>query len=132
MILPFYRRPSIKGGFFLMRFLNQFLRFGHGAPPRSGKAGQRCKKFQWRPRIEILEERCLLATIVTTASDALVHAGTSLRDAVVEANFAASGGLSDTITFAPGLNGDTITLTQGQLQLNSVGSATETIDGGGQ
>jgi hypothetical protein len=69
--------------------------------------------------------------IVTTASDAVSHSGLSLRDAIAIANTDAAVGLSDTITFDQNLNGATITLTQGQLELTG-GSGTTTIDGGGQ
>ena len=68
--------------------------------------------------------------VVTTASDAAGHSGESLRDAVAQADAEAALGFSDTITFAPGLGGQTITLAQGQLELK--GAGTITIDGGGQ
>jgi predicted outer membrane repeat protein len=68
---------------------------------------------------------------VTTASDAISHSGVSLRDAIGTANADAAVGLSDTITFEQSLNGATITLSQGQLELTA-GSGTTTIDGAGQ
>ena len=72
------------------------------------------------------------ATItVTTTSDALTHTGTSLRDAIATANVDAAAGFSEVINFAAGLNGDTITLTQGQLELTA-GTGTTTINGGSQ
>ncbi|HEX4143057.1 MAG TPA: right-handed parallel beta-helix repeat-containing protein [Pirellulales bacterium] len=86
------------------------------------------------PRFEILENRQMLtALVVTTASDAAAHSGESLRDAVATANFDAKSGISDTISFASSLNGQTITLAQGQLQLGQggTGTGTITINGGG-
>src|SRR4029079_17112001 len=62
---------------------------------------------------------------------AVSHSGVSLRDAIATANVDAVVGVSDTITFDPSLNGSTITLSQGQLEL-TYGSGTTTLDGGGQ
>ena len=73
--------------------------------------------------------------VVTTTSDAVSHTGTSLRDAIAQANTDAGNGQSDTITFSPSLNGQTITLCEGYLKLYSNGSAgdgTITIDGNNQ
>jgi len=69
--------------------------------------------------------------IVTTNSDAVVHAGTSLRDAITTANTDAAAGRSDLIVFASNVDGQTITLTQGTLALTGVGG-TITINGGAQ
>ena len=55
----------------------------------------------------------------------------SLRSAIAAANFDANLGASDTITFAPKLNGSTLRLTQGDLELTAA-TGTTTIDGGGQ
>jgi len=82
--------------------------------------------------IESLEcRRLLTAIMVTTASDSSPHSGVSLRDAITTANTDALGGNSDTITFAPGLNGATISLQQGQLELGQggPGSGVITING---
>src|SRR5262249_11835854 len=71
---------------------------------------------------------------VATASDEVVHTGISLRDAIIQADLDASQGRSDTIKFAAGLNGQTITLTQGGaggLVLSGQGGVI-TIDGGGK
>jgi hypothetical protein len=68
---------------------------------------------------------------VTTASDAPVHSGTSLRDALAQANLDAAAGTSDVLLFAASLAGSTITLTQGQLELSGAGAGTITIDGSG-
>ncbi len=56
----------------------------------------------------------------------------SLRSAIAAANFDSIFGVSDTIDFAAGLSGGTITLTQGPLELTVVANATTTIDGGGE
>ncbi len=69
--------------------------------------------------------------VVTTASDAVNHTGVSLRDAMARADFDASNGQSDTITFSAALAGQTITLVQGTLVLQDAGSGTTTINGGG-
>ncbi|HEX4128849.1 MAG TPA: choice-of-anchor Q domain-containing protein [Pirellulales bacterium] len=86
---------------------------------------------------ESLEGRRLLTSIVvTTASDAASHSGVSLRDAIITANTDAANAISDTITFDASLNGSTITLSQGQLEIGagtvvpSVGVVT--INGGNQ
>ena len=61
---------------------------------------------------------------VSTASDA------SLRDAIATANTDATNGKSATILFAASLAGDTITLSQGPLELTA-GTGAVTISGGG-
>jgi hypothetical protein len=74
---------------------------------------------RFRPRLEALEDRCLLSTLtVTSAADS---GGGSLRADIAAAH---SG---DTIVFAPSLVGKTITLTSGEL----VVSKSLTIQGPG-
>ena len=68
--------------------------------------------------------------VVTTISDALTHTGNSLRDALGLANSDAAAGKSDIITFAPALNTQTITLTQGAIALSAAGG-TISINGNG-
>src|SRR4029077_5728622 len=71
---------------------------------------------------------------VTTAADpGLAPGQLSLREAVNLASAFAAWGYSDTVTFAPGLSGATITLSpdQGPLEV-TFGFGTVTIDGGGQ
>jgi Right handed beta helix region/IPT/TIG domain len=93
---------------------------------------RRKAKALYRPQVELLEDRVVPTNlVVTTVSDAVGHTGTSLRDAVATANTDAGVGQSDTITFASSLNGQTITLTQGQLTLTGVGGVI-TIDGANQ
>ncbi len=59
--------------------------------------------------------------VVTTADDVVGMAGqVSLRDAINLANVYASKGTAATISFASNLQGDTITLTQGVLELSGV------------
>ena len=72
----------------------------------------------------------LPSLVVTTAADVVdpFDGVTSLREAIAYAD-SLSG--DNTITFDPSLNGATITLTQGQLELTA-GSGKTTIDGGGQ
>jgi hypothetical protein len=55
----------------------------------------------------------------------------SLRDAIVTANAEAAAGVSDTITFASSLAGQTITLSNGQLELSGAGGGRITLDGRG-
>ena len=76
----------------------------------------------------------LTALMVTTASDAVVHSGVSLRDAVIQANADAAAGISDTISFKSTLGSPTIALAQGQLELtgNNGTGAKETINGQGR
>ena len=77
-------------------------RKGHRAPVLRG---------QWfRPRLEGLEDRTVLSTL--TVTNALDSGAGSLRAAIK----AASSG--DTIVFASSLNGQTITLTSGELAIS--------------
>ncbi|HEX4128725.1 MAG TPA: choice-of-anchor Q domain-containing protein, partial [Pirellulales bacterium] len=71
--------------------------------------------------------------VVITASDAASHNGVSLRDAVKTASIDALNGISDTITFASNLAGQTIILQQGLLELGAqgAGSGVITINGAG-
>ena len=79
--------------------------------------------------LDYLEKRVVPTTLtVTTASDAVVHTGMSLRDAIATANANAGSGTADTIDFASNLSGATITLAQGQLELSGAGGITTTID----
>ncbi len=70
--------------------------------------------------------------LVSTTSDSVSHTGFSLRDALSQANTDASNGISDLIVFASSLDGQTITLSQGELNLSGAGTGTITIDGAGQ
>ena len=73
-------------------------------------ATHRSRAPRFRPRLEALEDRWLPSTLtVTTTADS---GPGSLR---AEIAAAASG---DTIVFAPSLDGQTITLTSGELLLN--------------
>jgi hypothetical protein len=67
--------------------------------------------------VERLESRRLLSAITVDSSTDTEQAGrTTLRDAIAQANADVSG---DTITFASGLAGSAITLTQGALLVTS-------------
>jgi hypothetical protein len=77
---------------------------------RPAKRGPGPHGRPFRPRLESLEDRTALSTL-TVLNDLDRGAG-SLRDAIAGAK---SG---DTIVFAPGLNGQTITLTSGALAIN--------------
>ena len=59
------------------------------------------------------------------------NGGVSLRSAIAAANADAGFGVSDTITFSAALNGDTLTLTLGQLEFEA-GSGSIAIAGDGQ
>jgi predicted outer membrane repeat protein len=63
----------------------------------------------FRPRLEALEDRCVLSTL--TVKNMNDHGGGSLRGAIAAAQ---SG---DTIVFSPKLAGQTITLTTGELDI---------------
>ncbi len=107
------------------------MSFTRSSKPADGSGVSR--KRHRRHEVESLEcRRLLTALLVTTADDSMGHAGESLRDAIATANADAIGGTSDVITFDPNLNGDTIALKQGQLELgtNGAGSGVITIDGG--
>jgi hypothetical protein len=73
----------------------------------------------------------LSALVVNNVSDTPVDTETSLREAVAQADTDAAAGTSDTIQFDPSLSGETILLTQGQLELSGAGTGTITIDGSG-
>jgi len=97
----------------------------------------------FRPRVELLEDRLAPAGFVVTdpLDAAQLNAGTndptdsngiiSLRSAIAAANVDAGNGTSDSITYAAVLNGKTIALSLGVLELTA-GSGTVTIDGGSQ
>ena len=71
----------------------------------------------------------LTTLLVNNPTDTAVAAELSLRQAVAQANTDAAAGIADTIAFNPSLGSQTITLTQGQLELSGAGTGTITIDG---
>ncbi len=71
----------------------------------------------------------LAVLTVNNPTDTAVANELSLRQAVTQANLDAAAGTSDTIDFDPSLGGQTIQLTQGQLELSGAGAGTITIDG---
>jgi hypothetical protein len=76
-------------------------RRGHGSPRRRSK---------FHPQTEALDERWLLSTL--TVMNANDSGSGSLRAEIVAAKS------NDTIVFAPSLDGQTITLTSGELEIN--------------
>ena len=87
------------------------------APPV--RAQHRPAAPRFRPALEMLERRDVPSTLTVTNN--LDSAAGSLRAEVAAAN------PGDTINFAPSLNGQTITLSSGELLLNK----SLTIDGPG-
>ncbi len=91
----------------------------------------RCKIYRHRvPRrvlLETLEDRRLLATIIinTLGDDPTIGGPVSIREAINQANPTAE---ADVIEFDSSLNGETILLTRGQLEI----SHPLTINGPGQ
>ncbi len=95
--------------------------------PSPSRRGHRRRRFT--PRIDSLETRALLSTLVVTNND---DSGSgSLRQAIAVAN---SG---DTITFSRSLRGQTITLTSGELDItkslaiDGPGASQLAVSGGG-
>ena len=68
------------------------------------------QRHRFRPRLEGLEERTVLSTLTVTNN--LDSGAGSLRAAIKAA------GSGDTIVFAPTLDGQTITLTSGELAIS--------------
>ncbi|WP_182870867.1 choice-of-anchor Q domain-containing protein [Stieleria mannarensis] len=104
-------------------------------------------KSRFRPRLEPLESRRMLATlVVTSAADNLATDGElTLREAIVaaNANISVDGSVagdpgSDTIEFAPALGGQTIDLALGEIQVSEsisivgLGADRSVIDAGNQ
>jgi hypothetical protein len=87
-----------------------------------------------QPALELLEGRTTPAVLtVTSAADPHEGGLLTLREAIALANADASSGQSDTITFADSLDGATVTLTNGPLELTRASTnATVTVDGAGQ
>ncbi len=92
---------------------------------RLARNGGRPRVRPINPRLETLEDRLTPTTFtVMTNSDAVVHNGRSLRDAITLANADSATGGSDTIVFDSSLQGKTIVLAQGPLNLKGTGSIT--------
>ena len=68
------------------------------------------RRSSFVPRLEVLEDRTVLSTL--TVMNNLDSGAGSLRDAIKNAN------IGDTIVFAPSLDGQTITLTSGELAIS--------------
>src|SRR5262249_44592887 len=95
-----------------MAFSSSLARLtGRPQPWRAGQASRRSRLRSFVPRLEGLEDRTVPSTLTVTSS---ADDGTSGTLRAVLA--AASPG--DTVNFAPSLNKQTITLTQGQLTVS--------------
>jgi hypothetical protein len=77
---------------------------------RGGALGSRRRQTSFGPRLEVLEGRDVLSTLTVTNN--LDNGPGSLRADIAAAHS------KDTIVFAPTLNGQTITLTSGELVIN--------------
>jgi RHS repeat-associated protein len=108
-----------------------FLRGSKGRRTRTAIRRASSNRYR-RFGFEVLQDRWLLTNLfVTSIND---NGSGSLRDAVATANSDARAGNSDTIKFNASLNGQTITLSSGPLDLGQggAGSGTITIDGAQQ
>jgi hypothetical protein len=93
------------------------------------RSPRRCSQHRFSPQLEVLEGRCLPSTLTVTS---IADSGPgSLRYEIAAAKS------KDTIVFAPSLDGQTITLTSGELDLTKnltiqgPGGGQLTISGGG-
>src|SRR5262245_49322027 len=121
----------------IFRWANPLPR--RGRPRRARTNGAR-RPRDYRPRLELLEDRRLLAVVTVSTLDDTVdfHDGvTSLREALFATNLV---GGADTIEFAASLTGGgpaTLTLTHGELPIaddltiNGPGADLLTIDASG-
>jgi hypothetical protein len=78
---------------------------------RRGGHGPSRRRATARPRLEVLEERRVLSTLTVTSNSDYPWAGT-LRNEIAVAQ------PGDTIVFDPSLDGQTITLALGELEIN--------------
>ena len=136
--------------FQMFQFLQYWRRPGKSHPTerarRSGGKPKRGRSWQVRLRLEQLEERSLLATIMVTSlvDNLTADGGVTLREAIQAANTnlsvdgSAAGEAApagDTIVFQPGLIGP-INLLLGQFQITEtltiqgLGAGQTTVDGG--
>src|SRR5437867_544473 len=106
-------------------------------PSRKSRSMARTHRFlSRRPCIERLEDRTVPSTLTvnllgdTGAADANDVTKGDVRYCIAQADADAALGISDTINFDSSLSGQTIALTQGQLELSGVGG-TITIDARG-
>jgi hypothetical protein len=102
---------------------------------RGTLAGRKQQKQRWRmrPTVLALEERTMLSTFTVTSVADSAPAGSpdpnTLRWAVEQANAATS---ASTIEIELGTSPATITLLQGQLELDNASYATTIYDGPGE
>src|SRR5262249_18217439 len=104
--LPFYKETPV------MWFTSLFRRPRPSRQrPRVGRIGNPAHRGRsFVPRFEVLEDRTVLSTL--TVTNALDQGAGSLRDLIGKAKD------GDTIVFASSLNGQTITLTSGELAIS--------------
>jgi hypothetical protein len=76
--------------------------------------GSRRQRLACRPAVAALEERRLLSTLTVTSN----YDGGGIGDGTLRGEILAAAPSGDTIVFAPSLNGQTITLTNGQLEID--------------
>jgi predicted outer membrane repeat protein len=108
MALSFYCRPASERRN-IMR-ISSWLRYWTSSPGAPGPSQRRSAAHRFRPQLEALEDRCLPSTLTVTTN--LDSGAGSLRAEIAAARS------KDTIVFAPSLNGQTITLTSGELLIN--------------
>jgi hypothetical protein len=108
-----------------------FLKLPAFFPMPTARSQTAFGRLRVRLLVEALEDRTV-PTPLLVANLADSGAG-SLRAAVLAANIDARSKVSDTISFAPSLSGDTIALSSGPLELGQggAGTGTITINGGG-
>jgi hypothetical protein len=117
MALSFYRRPVLERRIIMSFFSWLRTRTSNRTPRR--RAQRRPAAARFRPRLETLEDHLVPSTLtVTSAADG---GPGSLRAEVAAAKN------RDTIVFSPSLDGQTIALTQGELDIRQ----TLTIQGPG-
>jgi hypothetical protein len=95
-------------------FFSSWLRNRTTTPRANRAAALRQRPTRFRPALEMLEDRLVPSTL--TVTNTLDSGAGSLRAAIAIANAAKT---SDTIVFASSLNGQTITLTSGELLITS-------------
>src|SRR5262245_63872676 len=109
MAFSCYRRPALERRT-IMLFASWLRYWKRPAPaPRRRTPTSLRQPASFRPRLEALEDRWLPSTLTVTSAKE-TGAGT------LRAEFAAAHS-GDTIVFSPRLVGQTITLTQGELNI---------------
>src|SRR6516162_2240194 len=105
MAFPFYRRPASERRSNM--WFTSWLRKWKSNPGTQGHSHRRPAAPRFRPCLEALEDRWMPSTLTVTNN--LDSGRGSLRYEIAHA------GANGTIVFDPSLNGQTITLTSGEL-----------------